>query len=186
MHDIEIVKLYWARDERAIKYSDEKYGAYCRKIAVNILYSREDSEECVNDTYLKAWDSIPPHRPEKLSTYLGKICRNIAINLYEKLTASKRGAGQIESCIDEMADIISDDSSIEDEMNIKLLTESINIFLGTLSVETRNIFVKRYWYMSSIKEIATEMNISESKVKMSLLRTREKLKDCLLKEGYVL
>lgn len=186
MNDIEIVDLYWSRDEKAIKYTDEKYGNYCRKIALNILYSREDSEECVNDTYLKAWNSMPPHRPEKLSTFIGKICRNHAINLYEKLTAIKRGSGQIDACLDELGEIVSDNSSVEDNLNLKLLTETINAFLAVLPVETRRIFVKRYWYMLSVKDIAKELEISESKVKMTLLRTRKKMKECLMQEGYEL
>ncbi len=186
MRDAEIVELYWARDESAIKYSDEKYGRYCRKIATGILYSNEDSEECVNDTYLNAWDSMPPNRPERLSTYLGKICRNLAINLYEKLTAVKRCGTEATSCIDELEEILSSGQDVEDTLNMQMLTQSINTFLGSLNADSRKIFVKRYWYMTSVKDIAKEQSVSESKVKMSLLRTREKLKDYLLKEGYAL
>ncbi len=186
MLDAEIVELYWSRDESAIKYSDEKYGRYCRKIATSILYSDEDSEECVNDTYLNAWNSMPPSRPERLSTYLGKICRNLAINLYEKLTAAKRGGTETESCLDELEEILSSEHDVEETIDMQMLTQSINAFLETMNTDNRKIFVKRYWYMSSIKDIAKELSVSESKVKMSLLRTREKLKEYLLKEGYTL
>ena len=186
MLDTEIVELYWARDEKAIKYSDEKYGRYCRKIADSILYSNEDSEECVNDTYLNAWNSMPPSRPERLSTYLGKICRNLAINLYEKLTAAKRGGAETWSCLDELEDILSSGQDVEETIDMQMLTQSINVFLETLSTDNRKIFVKRYWYMSSVKDIAKELSVSDSKVKMSLLRTREKLKEFLVKEGYAI
>ena len=186
MLDAEIVELYWARDESAIKYSDEKYGRYCRKIATSILNNIEDSEECVNDTYLNAWNSMPPHRPERLSTYLGKICRNLSINLYEKLTAAKRGGTETVSCLDELEVFFPSGQDVEKTIDMQMLVRSINTFLETLHTDSRIIFVKRYWYMASVKDIAKELSISESKVKMSLLRTREKIKNYLLKEGYIL
>ena len=157
MLDAEIVELYWSRDESAIKYSDEKYGRYCRKIATSILYSDEDSEECVNDTYLNAWNSMPPSRPERLSTYLGKICRNLAINLYERLTAAKRGGTETESCLDELEEILSSEHDVEEAIDMQMLTQSINTFLAAMSTDNRKIFVKRYWYMASVKEIAKEL-----------------------------
>ena len=185
MEDYQIVELYWNRNESAIEYTEKKYGKYCMTIAGNILFSQEDSAECVNDTYLQTWNSIPDNRPEKLNTYIGKICRNLAINMYEKITAAKRGGSQMESCLDELAEVVGNNDDMDENINYEMLTGSINVFLETLSKEARMIFVKRYWQMASVKDIAKEYNISESKVKMTLLRNREKLKALLLKEGYV-
>lgn len=184
MEDRDIIKLYWDRDEKAITQTDLKYGSYCRKIAFNILADREDSEECLNDTWLQTWNSIPPRRPEILRTYLGKLCRNIAINLYEKLHAMKRGEGQTSMCLDELSEIVGSRSEAEDQAVLSQLTESIGRFLSGLDIRTRNMFVQRYWYMQPVKDIADEFGISESGAKMTLLRTREKLKKHLLKEGY--
>ncbi len=184
MEDFEIVEMYWSRDESAIAQTDRKYGKYCRKIAYSILFDHEDTEECVNDTYLQTWNSLPPHRPEKLSTYLGKICRNISINLFEKLTAEKRGGLETEACLDEMADIVGRESGAEEQLDVSLLTDSINAFLRTCDPQVRKVFVQRYWYMLNVKEIAKENRISESNAKMTLLRTREKLKDYLQEEGF--
>jgi len=185
MEDWKIVELYWARNEEAINQTKLKYGKYCRKIACSILYDSDDADECINDTYLSTWNSLPPNKPEMLSTYVGKICRNIAINLYQRLTAAKRGGSQTELCLDELLDI-ADDSAVEDQIELRELSNSINQFLDNLEKENRIIFVKRYWYMEAIKEIAKDLKISESKAKMSLLRTRNKLKEHLLKEGYSL
>lgn len=186
MEDFEIVELYWDRNETAIAQTDRKYGGYCRKVAWNILFDREDCEECVNDTYLQTWNSIPPQRPERLSTYLGKLCRNISINLFEKRSAAKRGGTETDACIDEMAEVVGRSSDVEENLNLSVLTDSINKFLASCDKETRIIFVQRYWYMLSVKEIAKENRLSESKVKMSLLRTRDKLKDFLTEEGYTI
>ena len=184
MEDYQIVELYWNRNESAIEYTANKYGKYCMTIACNILYNQEDSSECVNDTYLQTWNSIPTNRPEKLSTYIGKICRNLAINMYEKMTAAKRGGAQTESCLDELEEVVGSNDDMDENINLEMLTGTINVFLDTLSTEARMIFVKRYWQMASVKDIAKEYNISESKVKMTLSRNREKLKTHLLKEGY--
>lgn len=183
MEDSKIVELYWERNEDAINQTSIKYGKYCSKIAFNILFNEEDSKECVNDTYLGTWKSIPTNRPEKLSTYVGKICRNLALNMYEKMTAAKRGGCQTEVCIDELNEI-SGDFEPDKEVVLSELTESINQFLSDISTDARKIFVKRYWYMENVKDIAKELEVSESKVKMTLLRTRDKLKAHLLKEGY--
>lgn len=184
MEDFEIVELYWDRDENAIAQTDAKYGKYCRKIAYSILYDREDTEESVNDTYLQTWNSLPPHRPERLSTYLGKICRNISINLYEKLTAEKRGGHEADACLDEMAEVVGRSSDVEEQLDLSLLTDTINAFLKRCDKQARIVFVQRYWYMIPVKQIAKENHMSESNVKMTLLRTREKLRDYLEEEGY--
>ncbi len=184
MNDEKIIDLYFKREEAAIVETDRKYGNYCRKIAWNILALQEDVEECINDTYLHIWNSIPPQLPRHFSGYLGKICRNTALKLYEKLTASKRGGGQIVSCLEELEEITGNSSSLDEQMELTLLASCINHFLAELPKETRIIFVKRYFEMDGIKDIAAEHHCSESKIKMSLKRSREKLKDYLKKEGY--
>ena len=181
MQDDRIVELYWQRDEAAIKETAKAYGNYCYRIAYDILHSEQDAEECVNDTYVKAWDTIPPSKPERLSTYLGKLTRNIAINRYIYDHAQKRNA-ETDVVFDEVASLIPDEQEgyIADEC---LLKECINRFVGSLPKQTRIVFVRRYWYMQSVKSIAISMSLSESNVKIMLLRTRKKLKAFLKKEG---
>lgn len=183
MEDSRIVALYWERNERAISESDAKYGRLCRKIAYDILANHEDSEECVSDTYLGAWNSIPPNRPEKLGAYLAKICRNISLNLYEKLKAQKRGGGNTAECLDELSESVPSGRDVEGEVSRRELARAINEFLKGLPEDTRKIFVRRYWYMASIEEIADEYSFTQSKVKMTLLRTRQKLAEYLREEG---
>ena len=169
MDDKQILDLYWERSEAAISETSKKYGKYCRYIAFNILHNDEDSEECVNDTYLRAWNSIPPNRPSVLKTFLGKITRNLSLDRYELLNAKKRNGGQMPLIFDEIQECIPSDI--------------LNHFLSSLSLEQRKIFMRRYWYLSPIKEIATEYDMSESKIKMSLFRSRNELKKLLEKEG---
>ncbi len=181
MQDDQIVALYWQRDEAAIKETTKAYGNYCYRIAYDILHSEQDAEECVNDTYVKAWESIPPGKPERLSTYLGKLTRNIAINRYVHDHAQKRNA-ETDVVFDEVAGLIPDESEghVMDEVLIK---ECINRFVASLPKQTRIAFVRRYWYMQSVKSIAISMSLSESNVKIILLRARKKLKAILKKEG---
>lgn len=184
MNDIEILELFFERNERAIAECEKKHGRYCRAIAQNILADKEDAKECVNDVLLKAWNSIPPHRPEKLSAYLGKLTRNRAINIYEKKNAQKRKCEEAELAIEELSGCLpvwdnTENSALEAEFS-----EAINDFLAKLQKEARVIFVKRYWYLCSVREIAKDMGIGESKIKMSLSRTRSKLKNFLEKEGF--
>lgn len=186
MEDTEIVKLYWARSEKAISETAKKYGRYCFYIANNILCNCEDSEECVNDTYWKAWGVMPPKRPEKLSVFLGKITRNLSINRYRLLMAKKRGEGQFAIALEELQECIPSAENVEEIVEAKALTELLNCFLEKLPKEKRKIFLRRYWYFSPVKEIALEYGISESKVKMSLMRTREELKVYLERKGVVL
>ena len=186
MEDREIVDLFWKRSEQALEESSRKYGSYCQTIAGHILDSREDAEECVNDTWLHAWNAIPPHRPERLSVFLGRITRNLAINLREKLRAAKRGGGVTDAALDELAECIPSGRLVEDEVESKELSELINRFLDHLARQKRIIFVRRYWYLSSVKEIADSLKIGESKVKMTLLRTRNELRDYLSENGVYL
>lgn len=180
MDDRLIVDLYFARSEKAISETDKKYGRYCRYIASNILHSDTEAEECVDDAYMNTWSAIPPERPNSLRAFVGRITRNLALNRYEHKRAQKRYAG-IEAALDEIEELISaPEESIVDTMALR---DSINEFLGTLTRKSRIIFVKRYWYLASIKEIADEIGASESSVKVSLHRTRCELKEFLEKKG---
>ena len=188
MEDRQIIELYNERSEAAISETADKYGKYCYYIAYHILYNDQDSEECVNDTYLKAWKVIPPQCPEKLSTFLGRITRNLALNRYRYYTREKRGYGQTSLVLDELQECVPATGSTEPEQVVedKLLAEVLNRFLHELPTEKRMMFLRRYWYLSSIKEIAKDYEISEGNVKMTLLRLRNKLKQTLEKEGIVL
>ncbi len=183
MEDKTIIDLYWARSENAISETEKKYGKYCYQIAYNILSCQEDSEECVNDTYMRAWNSMPQHRPSMLKAFLGKITRNLALNRYKNLTAEKRNSGQIPAVLEELQDCISGTDNTEQIIDDLVLAEIFNRFLGTLTPEQRKIFMRRYWYLCPIKEIAAGLGMGESKVKMSLLRSRNELKKLLEKEG---
>ncbi len=185
MDDCVIVQLYWDRNEIAITHTQQKYGPYLMKIAVNILADREDSLESVNDTYLAAWNSMPPQRPAVLSTYLGKLTRRISIDLLRKKSSQKRGGGEYALSLEELGDCVSG-SAPQQELEAKLLAEAIASFLQTQSEQTRHVFVGRYYYMDPVKEIARYCRISESKVKILLYRARQGLREHLEKEGFEL
>lgn len=184
MDDKGIVRLYFERNERAIDETSKKYGKYCFSIAHNILSNREDAEESVNDTYLDAWNSIPPHRPNSLSLFLGKITRRISIDLYRRKNAQKRGGGELALVLDELYQCIADEADVEKEFEKKHLSEVINEFVKYLPSSEQKVFICRYWYMDSIQSISKRFGYSESKVKSMLFRTREKLRETLRKEGY--
>jgi len=180
MKDETIVMLYWKRNENAIRETEIKYGKYCYTIAYNILHSREDSEECVNDTWVGAWNTIPPERPSKLQCFLARITRNIAVDRYRYEGAQKRGA-EVESAIDEYWECVPDtDAPVDDELVLK---QAINGFLAGLDSRTRVIFMRRYWYSMSVKDIADSMRLSEGHISVILHRTRIKFKDYLTNEG---
>lgn len=183
MDDKEIVELYWQRNESAIGETAARYGRFCHSIAFNILGNNEDAEESVNDTYLDAWNSIPPHRPSVLSTFLGKITRRVSIDRWRKRSAQKRGGGQIALALDELEECISGGKSVEQAVEAKLLSDVVNSFVKSLPDTERGVFLCRYWYMDSIESIAKEFGFSQSKVKSMLYRTREKLRARLIKEG---
>ena len=183
MEDSRIISLYWARSEQAITETDKKYGAYCRRIADNILNDRQDSEECVNDTWLRAWNAMPPQRPSKLAAFLGTIARNLALDRWRESRTKHRGGGQVELALEELAECISSRDGEERWMEELVLTEVLNRFLTILPQESRIIFLRRYWYLCPVKEIARSMGVSENKVKMSLMRSRNKLRELLEKEG---
>ena len=186
MDDKQIIELYHERSEDAISETANKYGKYCYSIAYHVLYNVEDSEECVNDTYLRTWEAIPPQYPNNLSAFLGKITRNLALNRYKYYVREKRGNGQTTLVLDELQECVPTTSSTEQAVEEKLLVEVLNRFLYNLPKEKRILFLRRYWYMHSIQEIAEDFGYSESKVKMTLLRIRNKLKQVLEKEGVVL
>lgn len=186
MDDAKIVQLYFDRNEQAIPETAIKYGNYCTSIAKNILGNHEDAEECVNDTYLNTWNAIPPNRPKMLSTFLGKIVRNLAFNRYKYNNADKRGSGEIALVLDELAGCVSGKDDVEQTYEHKELVAAINNFLGTLPSEKRNIFVCRYWYTDSIADIAARYNTTYVAVSMTLNRLRAKLRNYLIKRGYEL
>lgn len=184
MDDKGIIRLYFDRNERAIDETAKKYGKYCFSIANNILSNREDAEESVNDTYLDTWNSIPPHRPNSLSLFLGKITRRISIDLYRRKNAQKRGSGEIPLVLDELYQCIFDEIDVEREFEKRHLSQVINEFVKFLPRNEQKVFICRYWYMDSIQSISERFGYSESKVKSMLYRTREKLREALRKEGY--
>ena len=185
MDDAQIINLYFARDENAIVETKNKYQNMCYMIAYNILYSREDSEECVNDTWLFTWNSIPPRRPSILSSFVSKITRNTAIDRYRKRNAQKRVDSHMEDIAGEVGKIGSAISSdIEIHLKKKELVKLFDHFLSTLSERDRDIFIRRYWYMDSIKAIADRHACGESKIKSVLARSRKKLYGLLKEAGY--
>ena len=182
MEDKQIVDLYWERSESAIAETEKKYGRYCHYIAYRILENDEDAKEIVNDTYLKTWQTIPPKRPEALKPYVGMISRQLALNAYEEQHTQKRG--QITLVLDELAECLPGDDEDWNVVSGVALHDSLNAFLQRLPNKTRNVFIRRYWYTSSIAEIAKEYSMRESAVAMLLFRTRNKLKTHLQKEGF--
>lgn len=184
MDDGKIVELYFKRDEQAIRETDDKYGAYLLKISLNILGSTPDGEENVNDTYMKTWTSIPPSRPKNLAAFLGKICRNLALNKYKAKYADRRAVNEYARSVDELDDCTPQVSGVDDELLTAELTKSINEFLYSQKKEIRNVFVCRYFFCDSVENISKRFGYSQNKVKSMLLRARGRLKLHLEKEGY--
>lgn len=183
MEDERIVSLYWDRDERAIRETEKKYDRYLTKIAYNILNNMDDSRESVNDTYLAAWDSMPPHRPSVLSGYLAKLTRRISIDCFRYRTRGKRLASEYAISLSELEDCVSGGNTTEELVNVKLLADAIGIYLRLQSEEARNAFIGRYYFLDPLKEVAAYCGMSESKCKSLLHRTRLGLKAYLEKEG---
>jgi RNA polymerase sigma-70 factor (ECF subfamily) len=186
LDDSEIVNLFWERSERAISALAAKYGGYCLSVAQNILRSREDAEECVNDAYTRAWNAIPPARPEKLQTFLGKITRNLSFDRHEKNNAAKRGSGVMALALQELEECVPDKSTVESALDSKAVTDALNSFLSGLEPFQRVVFMRRYWHAETIEEVSARLGISTSKTKSTLFRMRKKLKIHLLKEGIAL
>lgn len=186
MEDSQIIQLYWNRDQAAIPATSQKYGNYCLSIAQNILGNSQDAEECVNDTFLNAWNTIPPHRPNMLSTFLGKITRNLSFNRYKYNHAEKRGNGEIHCVLDELAECVSDTDDVEQEIDRRELVKEINIFLESLPSVKRDIFVGRYWYADGVQALAKRFKMTDNNVSVLLNRTRKQLKTHLSERGFEL
>lgn len=186
MEDSKIVDLYWERDETAIGETAKKYSRYCHSISFNILQNEEDVEECVNDTYLNAWNAIPPKRPNCLATFLGKITRNLSLDKFKKYSAEKRGNGQVEIALSELDEVLPSVAIVERAIDEKELVKLLDEFLGGLPKQKRIMFVQRYWYLMPIKTMAEQLSMSESKIKSALFRIRNELKSHLEREGVML
>lgn len=182
MEDSAIIKLYWARDEGAIAQTDLKYGTFCRKLAFNVLSSNEDSEECVNDTWHRAWDTMPPQRPDSLRAYLGRIVRNLSISRLRQRTAQKRGGG-LEVMLSELGDCLPASQSVERETEAKELAGVISAWLRGLNDDDRAVFIRRYWYGDSVGDLAREWGCTANQMAKRMLRLRRALKARLEQEG---
>lgn len=183
MEDTQIIGLFWARDPDAIPAASEKYGHYCAAIARNILCNQEDEEECINDTWLHAWNAMPPHRPQVLRTFLGKLTRNLSLKRLEMRNAQKRGGGDT-AVWEELSELVSGRDEPTDEVLTRELAAAIDGFLSTLSREQRSLFLRRYWYYDSVTELAKRFGMSTNRVSVTLHRIREKLKAYLTERGY--
>ena len=182
MEDREIVELFWQRDEAAVAETQRKYGRYCFSIALNVLGREEDAREVVNDACLGAWNAIPPHRPELLSAFLGKITRRLALKKLRERTAAKRIGGEAAASLEELDECIPSSLRTEESVEAAELTRAIDRFLETLPAEERRVFLRRYWFFDSIEAICSRCGFSQSKVKSMLSRTRKKLLLWLRKE----
>lgn len=185
MEDSQIVELYWSRGEEAVAETAKKYGKYCYSIAYRILGDDRDAEEAVNDTYMGAWNSMPPHRPSALSTFLGKLTRRISINRWRARRADKRGGGQLPVAMEELTEALPAPDTPEQLVEARELTASIDRFLASLPEEERDLFVCRYWYFASIAELGAAFGAGAGKIKSKLFRTRNKLKVHLEQEGFL-
>lgn len=181
MEDMEIIELYWQRDERAVKESDTKYGRLCRSIALRLLNSMEDSDECVSDTWLRAWNTMPPQRPEILRAFFAKITRNLALDRCRRSAAQKRGGGEVNAALEELSCCVSG-GDLETEMERRELVRVLNDFLHSLGEQERKIFLRRYWLAESVSVIAKGCGMSANAVSLRLMRLRAKLKEHLERE----
>lgn len=185
MEDSEIIGLFWDRSEDAVAEASKKYGGYCRTIAGNILGNWADIEECLNDTWLAAWDSMPPQRPWKLSVYLGRITRNLALNRHKSMTAQKRGGGQVDSVLEELQECLSG-PDMNEKLDEMVLRDVLNKFLRGQHSRNRAIFLRRYWAMDRVEDIAMDLGLRQGQTRTILYRMRRELKKHLEKEGITL
>ena len=185
MEDKQIIELYLERNENAVVQTEKKYSYYCRSIANRILDMPEDCDEALNDTWLAAWNCIPPHIPECLKTFLGRLTRNISLKRVRSDKAMKRGSAEVRVIFEEVSEWLHSDHDVERKVSEQALSDEIERFLDSISDIERNVFVRRYWYMQSIAEIAEYHSFSESKVKSMLFRIRKKLYEKLKKENYL-
>ena len=185
MEDSQIIELYWSRDPQAIAQSKDKYGAYCHRVANNILDSPEDAEECVNDTWLHAWNGMPPHRPQALRMFLAKITRRVALNRVKAALTQKRGGGQLVLALEELSECLSQESPVEDQVAADELGTCIRRFVRALPEREGNLFVRRYFFTEPIGDIAQRYGLSVNHTAVLLSRTRGKLRQHLIKEGFI-
>lgn len=185
MEDSEIIDLYWRRDERAVSETEEKYGALCTRIARNILGGAEDAEECVNDALHQAWNAIPPQRPDKLGAWLGKVTRNLALNVWKRDRAQKRDCGMVE-LLQELEECAPAPTTVERELEDKELSAAIDRWLRGLSREDRTLFLRRYWYGVELRELAAERGASPNRLAQKMFRLRRSLRSTLEKEGFTI
>ncbi|HWQ50574.1 MAG TPA: sigma-70 family RNA polymerase sigma factor [Terriglobales bacterium] len=178
------MELYWARSEEAIAETAAKYGAYCHAVAYGILSDEEDAQECVSDTYFGAWNSMPPHRPALLRTYLGKITRRVSLKKWRDKGRAKRGGGQVPLTLGELEDCVPSPLSVEEAVAAKELGAALSRFVAGLPETERRVFLRRYWYFDPIEDICKSFGFSAGKVKSMLFRTRARLRDFLQKEGF--
>ena len=183
MEDSTIVNLYWQRSELAIPETERKYGGYCHTVAMRIVNNREDAEECVNDTWLGAWNSMPENRPSYLAPYLAKLTRWLSLTKVKAQNRLKRGGNEITLSLEELDSEMGEGTDLARQIEMKELSAYLNAFLAGLPTEERKVFLARYWYAASIREISEKSRYSESKIKSMLLRTRRKLKKALEDEG---
>lgn len=183
MEDSEIVDLYWQRSDRAIRETEQKYGRYCHRIAYNICANNEDAEECVNDTWLRAWNAMPTQRPKLLSGFLGAITRNLALDHYRSKRSRKRGGGEIPLALEELGDCLSSPSDPERALEARELEQAISRFVDGLPETEQLIFLSRYWFLAPVAEIAARLGCTQGKVKTSLFRLRQKLRLYLQEEN---
>jgi len=183
MEDRQIVELFWDRDQQALVHSQEKYGAYCTTVAQNILENKEDAQECVNDTWLCAWNTIPPNRPDNLRFYLAKITRNEALDRYRKHHAAKRGGGTTDLALEELSECVASREDPQRTCQAKELEAAINRFVRSLPARDGNVFLRRYFFLEEMDVIAKRCGTSRNNVSVILSRTRRKLKKYLEKEG---
>ncbi len=184
MNDSEIIELYWNKDHKAISASADKYGAYCFSIAYNILGSIQDAEECVNDTWFRTWKTIPPTRPENLRAFLAKITRSLSFDRYKAEKTQKRGGDEVPLVLDELSECISNELDVEGQVDVEELGKSINLFVCSLPERECNLFVRRYFFSASIKDIADQYGLAENYVMVILSRVRKRLREHLYKEGF--
>ncbi len=185
MEDSQIIALYWQRDTAAVEETSRKYGSYCFSAAERILQNKQDSEECVNDTWLKAWNAIPPHKPAKLSLFLAKITRNLAFDRYAACSAEKRGGGEIALVLEELAECVPGRCDVARDYEYRELVAAIQKFAVTLPKRECNVFLRRYFYTDTVAEIAGRYGLSQNHVMVMLSRTRKKLRTFLEKEGFL-
>lgn len=185
LSDDEIITLFFERNEKALSAVSRKYENYCGAVVHSIIKNPQDAEECLNDTWLKTWESIPPARPKNLGGFLAKIAKNISLNRYEHSHAKKRGGGELPLVLDELSECVADKNDVEKTFEQKLLTDAVNDFLRTLPRDKRDVFVLRYWYCLSVAEIAEKTGLSRGGVSVSLTRSRRKLAAYLKKEGLI-